>query len=908
MMSHEEFLRGDGEDRVVPHPLSAPNDDDWQVLEGEPGEGKTTALWLMIAQQCRELLACQQRGEPITEASGYRIPLALPLRTVDSEKQHSERLIELAREYVLSQMGSLETEKRGQLRQWLDQKIQDREYTLYLDSWDELPGGEAGRSWLKEQLLDCRGVPLLLTTRTSLSHEARGLTPEPRRYRMVCFGNRQIREYVEQFFKKQPEQGRELRERSRLSPGPSQLMQLPLLLGLMCMQKRKHPDEPLPQTRTELLQRGLYELFERGDKRRKIEDPRKERNWQKERVLRYVAWRFHKAEPVELSNSLRDREQNLDNVLKEKIEWLEEDPPKNAQALLTEFVEDGVLVPVGRDTYRFVLRSFHEYCLAGWIAQEKDSPLFRAKDEPTFQRVLQGTGADWERTDWDDFTPLVEENWQHVWPLVAGQMLERGDWILREVQRGFLEYGDYGKFPPESPATIASELSADSPARRLFVEDLICWMDDGFDRLRDWSIESLASIADESCRDALICRLNADEPDVEDERDGFGRDDVDLANIASALGQIGDPQSRDALVRFLRNSSTWTAPANAAVEALGHIGDEDARNTLVSMLHDPTYTRDQRCRCAKALRQVACQSSIRGLFQTLDDPRTHPELWATSALAIIAASDGRELDQVIERLSKVPSTNAIIVHKLAVVGQDVWASYFARDLLIHCLENPAASKRLQAECAETLTSFYKDRAVIQSLLNCITSAEMPIEVRQQCVNSLGDMAWLIPKHVNDSIVDHLIKLLDNTNIVPELRWRCATKLLGYPMKWEEKQHFGYSRRERDLSHVFIDRLLDPTMPPAVRACCAERVYLEWCAPFSCLDNDARQKGRDILIRVLRDEDAPEETRSACATQIGEYLREFHDDASRNALMSIRDDPRSSPDLQIHVWDLLNELR
>ncbi|MDA8967780.1 hypothetical protein N9F76_00655 [bacterium] len=690
MMSHEEFLRGDGEDRVVPHPLSAPNDDDWQVLEGEPGEGKTTALWLMIAQQCRELLACQQRGEPITEASGYRIPLALPLRTVDSEKQHSERLIELAREYVLSQMGSLETEKRGQLRQWLDQKIQDREYTLYLDAWDELPGGEAGRSWLKEQLLDCRDVAVLMTTRTSLSHEARGLTPEPRRYRMVCFGNRQIREYVEQFFKKQPEQGRELRERSRLSPGPSQLMQLPLLLGLMCMQKRKHPDEPLPQTRTELLQRGLYELFERGDKRRKIEDPRKERNWQKERVLRYVAWRFHKAEPVELSNSLRDREQNLDNVLKEKIEWLEEDPPKNAQALLTEFVEDGVLVPVGRDTYRFVLRSFHEYCLAGWIAQEKDSPLFRAKDEPTtLQGVLRGTGTDWERTDWDDFTPLVEENWQHVWPLVAGQMDDKSaDSLINQLYA----------------IVINNSALSVEPLLELLAK-IVSECDPTLDACQEFVTYCCGKLEDESR--IVINDTDVEIPMVSDEHESLEHPERDRSTLrplghypfAQALTRCGHEKGIEKLIAVVNDEEVIEEIRIDIAQMLVRLESPKTLDALHAVIRE-----SKRLRLREACLVLLAPTDS---DQYLLDGHLPPEL--RKAAAFYGYDGSPESCKSWSMIARDESTDASI-RKNAVValgacglmnpvlGGDETATNRAVDSLISLLKNDSVCEEIRAEC------------------------------------------------------------------------------------------------------------------------------------------------------------------------------------------------------------------
>ena len=117
---------------------------------------------------------------------------------------------------------------------------------------------------------------------------------------MVCFGNRQFSEFVQRYFPNTPELARELTDRQRLSPGTRQLMQLPLLLTLLCELKQSAPTELLPRTRTELLHKGLHELFRRGDERRQTESSASDHD-EKEQVLRHVAWRFHEAQPVSMS-------------------------------------------------------------------------------------------------------------------------------------------------------------------------------------------------------------------------------------------------------------------------------------------------------------------------------------------------------------------------------------------------------------------------------------------------------------------------------------------------------------------------------------------------------------------------------------------------------------------------------
>ena len=149
MPSHEEYLRSGGEHQITPHDLTPPKDRR-QILEGEPGEGKTTALWLMVARQCRELLEGLQAGKPVTTAASHRVPLAVPLGTIEKTK-HQQSLLEIARDHVL-QLVRLPRPDEEKIRQWLDRKIEDNEYTLYLDALDELPQGEQGQRWLWQEL------------------------------------------------------------------------------------------------------------------------------------------------------------------------------------------------------------------------------------------------------------------------------------------------------------------------------------------------------------------------------------------------------------------------------------------------------------------------------------------------------------------------------------------------------------------------------------------------------------------------------------------------------------------------------------------------------------------------------------------------------------------------------------
>ena len=120
-------------------------------------------------------------------------------------------------------------------------------------------------------------------------------------------------------------------------------------------------------------------------------------------------------------------------VRAELLDRLKQDRPADAQDLLEELLDDGILVRKGRqdgqELFSFILRSFHELCLAGWIARE--SPPVKAKDSEAFQRMIRGRADAWDREDWlrivipestEFFKPLNQPGWNNVWPLVGGQL------------------------------------------------------------------------------------------------------------------------------------------------------------------------------------------------------------------------------------------------------------------------------------------------------------------------------------------------------------------------------------------------------------------------------------------------------------------------------------------------------
>lgn len=620
MPSHEDYLRSGGEHSVTPHDLIPPKDSR-QILEGEPGEGKTTALWLMVACQCRELLKCQTAGELVTTATGYRVPLAVPLSTIDKNRRQ-QSLVQIARDHCLNLASTADSDK-DKLKLWLGEKIRRNEYTLYLDALDELPQGDLGRRWLWDELdsLDV-DVPLLLTTRTSVAHQARTRIRNPKRYRMVCFGDRQIRDFVKRYFREEPDLARELTNRQRMSPGPRQLMQLPLLLGLLCELKHGSPSEELPRTRTELLEKGLYQLFRRGDEWRETE-PSPSDHHEKEQVLRHVAWRFHEAQPVSMP-----QRKLLEEIRDHLPEFRKDIPGRPNEALLTEFLQDGILVLTGTETYRFVLRSFHEYCLAGWIAHE--SPF--CKDRDQFLQVVTGDSNAWSRTDWGELNPLDEDNWQHIWPLVAGQMNERAGWLFDAVWMESTDNVDCSKVPRrpfnrlELGAVMVAEGGRDLTEGKRFRNALIGRLTspETPENVGYWCARALGIIGGESSREALIDCL--DTSNYKDVREG----------CAWALGMIGDESSREALITCLDNPEVPERVRRQCARELGSIGDDSSREALLRSLDNSRVTSRTRAECAWALKKIGDEPSREALIARRDDPEVPENMREVCARALSA--------------------------------------------------------------------------------------------------------------------------------------------------------------------------------------------------------------------------------------------------------------------------------
>jgi len=428
-----------------------------RILRGEPGEGKTTALWLHVAQRCADL-ARQLRDQQIDPVDpAFRIPLILPLRDVP-EKTAKLRLLNLARDYVLRLCYGTPEAAPPTLRAWLSSKADRGQVELNLDALDELPSAPKhnSREWLRAELAHCTGLPILLTTRARADDQS--LLASPQRYRLVGFTPGEVDEFCKRWFSHVPNGEKllaELRGRLRLSPGPRHMVRLPLLLALLCLRKERYPGEPLPTTRAELLGLSVNALFERGDEKfRKINKnkARTGRNGIKQRILQAVAEQFYGEEgPIPLKKA--DLLETLVSELSKERPRLkksgeEQALPGNADALLDEYLEDGVLVPVGSDSYRFILRSFHECLAASAYAEQANPPggscccnRRRWEGAPSYAEQANPPGGSWRAVASVVREKALLDQWHNVIALLGEMLTDKEP--LRKLLAG--EEDDSGK-------------------------------------------------------------------------------------------------------------------------------------------------------------------------------------------------------------------------------------------------------------------------------------------------------------------------------------------------------------------------------------------------------------------------------------------------------------------------------
>lgn len=637
----ESVLRGEA--RVSVHELDAV----WSrkghvVLRGEPGEGKTTALWRLVSRQCRQIATLIRAGTNRPDDPRVRVPLALPLNEVGSV-DGSSSLVERAAQYCIALVYGLNPPTS--VVQWVAEKVKRGEFELYLDALDELAdldaaapadrGSKSRQEWLLGELVMLANTPVVLSSR--LTAEPRDLLTLPTRYRMVPLESGQVREYVDRYFDPRftPDGvavAEALHHRFSLSPGPRQLVRIPLLLALLCDLRRRNPSVELPCTRTALLRLGLMGLLERGDARRRPgRTKRDERNIAKIQVLNEVAWQFHSKRPRPMGRL------DLLGLLKTHRMLIEEDMPASANALLNEFLTDGILVPRGVDgrtleeRYWFILRSFHEFCLAGWIAHR--APFHR--DRAEFTRVILGGPQEWCRTDWPPkFKPMRSWFRQNIWSFVGGQLGSRAGWLLAAIRE------DY------RAASVAAECQDTLPEWQALYRRLVRRMDNmrsvNVKRPKERWAEALVRMGARGVA-TLIDRLkNSATPE-------------NIRHVCAwALGRNGGPSVEAALTASLDDPFTDAELRAQCASSLATLMGSDAAPALIARLADPSIPDVVRATCAETLGGLGGEDVVSALLSLFDNQLTNidPEsyMWA-----LVHIGGPNVVTAIIERLDN-PST------------------------------------------------------------------------------------------------------------------------------------------------------------------------------------------------------------------------------------------------------------
>jgi hypothetical protein len=333
------------------------------------------------------------------------------------------------------------------------------------------------------------------------------------------------------------------------------------------------------------------------------------RNRAKETVLQAAAWHFYAEQPLPLETN------SLLRILDQEQHRIGTDPPEDADALLSEYVADGVLVARNESSYRFVLRSFHEYCIAGHLAFWP----------PEQAREYIASHAS-------------SEAHRELWPLLAGQAPELCDELLDVMpegngRSGFIGTPGGGRFKllasilreygnlTKKARTVAAGLLRELDVRREYDWEYNDWQTAAGREI----IEAVATLGTPDACQALVSKLET----------GYSAGGSDFTYaIAEALGDVGSDLSRDALIRRLGGGDYI---ARSCAVALGRIGDSVSRSALTAGVLDEGTHYIVREGCALGLGEIGDDVSINLLLKLLKADSTPGNIRAHCAEALGSA-------------------------------------------------------------------------------------------------------------------------------------------------------------------------------------------------------------------------------------------------------------------------------
>jgi len=580
--THEEFARNEAALRLPRFALNRILESarDHILLRGEPGEGKSTGLWLHLAESCRQLLQQLQLDETGHDKAGFVLPLILPLKYLQRpssvnrvKDQRAPSVIECAIDYVLG-LVDLSEEEAGRVRKFMAAKVKKRQFRLLLDGLDELP--ISFHEGLRKSLRSLDGVRVVMTAR--LNADDRNVLLNPLRLRMVCFWPREVQEFLKRYFAQSPDRRhilRNIEQRLRLSPGVRALSQIPLLLAMLCYRLERDANSPIPNSRTELLRDGLLSLLERGDEFREL-SKRPLRNQAKIRVVAELAWRYYERGPLMLEPS------GIAACLHAARTRWPELAATTADHLLGELIRDGVLLE-HRNGYSFALRSFHEFGVAMYLGGLCHGGCSR---EEVIQMVRGDANQFLHQPPWRGFKPLNQPGWLHIWPLAAGCAAPR-PWIVEALADEALQNEDCHSgrtiLLAHALGEFANQPTVSNSVNKVR-DSILPWLLDrligqlGGDRLRDQELEPYATAFAQ-----LPTPLGAER--LTERMSDRRRSEYERCNYAFVLGEFASPIAINALEKTLNGPLGDDGKLQAFCAAsLGRIGTDRAKRTIISRL------------------------------------------------------------------------------------------------------------------------------------------------------------------------------------------------------------------------------------------------------------------------------------------------------------------------------------
>ncbi|MBI5386448.1 MAG: hypothetical protein HZA90_17390 [Verrucomicrobia bacterium] len=583
------------------------------VVQGEPGEGKTTAVWLYIDELCRRWEESLRRNTH--RDSTVWIPLVLPLGAVQDNAKEGETLTNLALQHVLA-LVDLATGMADPVREWLGKKLAAGQYVLLLDALDELPA--ARLPWLRKELAGLRGTRVVLTSRYHA--DPRAVLAQYTLLRMVPLRWWIIDEFITRYFDSHPASPKlpnVLRRTLRQTPALRQLSRNPFLLGAMCHLQAVDQGSALPTTKAGLLHQALRSLLERGDARHARHSCRPQRDEAKIAVLAEVAWHFQQERPRPMP------EDELLRVLEAHGGQIAEQPPANAAALLQELVADGVLVRRSHGPYTFLLRRFQEYCLARHVAE-----MAKQVSAEAFQGRILGRAKAWGRAgEWADFRPLNQPGWVEVWPLAAGCM-EGNDSLVKALVSEFNQREDLVFSRLRLLTTVLAEFleaNRDRAVMRQRWEPLAEQVTDAILELIQTEMAVTGLLQSwRSCLAQLPAALVV--PKVVAGLETERREPRRGAAYALTLGEIGSQEAREHLQLLLNGNHDEELRAQAAV-ALGLVGDAPAREALLTWLQRSAQHEELQFGCIRGLALVADTPARAALAMLLKETENERARW-----------------------------------------------------------------------------------------------------------------------------------------------------------------------------------------------------------------------------------------------------------------------------------------